>query len=194
MAKSTDRKVFAPLGANNHVPETRAEHDLYCTPPIAIDLLCSVEKFDGTIWECATGLGHLSQRLEYHGYTVISTDLIDRGYGQGNVDFLQQTACLGDNIITNPPYSGSTDFIYHALKLLAPGKKLAMFLKLQFLEGKARRSLFQTYPPKTVYVSSSRIMCAKNGNFNKSDSSAVAYMWAVWWKGHKSDPVIKWIN
>ena len=65
-----------------------------------------------------------------------------------------------------------------------------MFLKIQFLEGKARRALFEKYPPKTVYVSSSRLRCAMNG----IKSSAVCYAWYVWVKGYTGDTVIKWIN
>ena len=48
------------------------------------------------------------------------------------------------------------------------GTKVAMFLKLTFLESKARRELFERYPPKVVYVSSSRLQCAKNGDFEVS--------------------------
>lgn len=69
-----------------------------------------------------------------------------------------------------------------------------MFLKLQFLEGKQRKELFKKYPPKVVYVSSSRLICAKNGDFSEYKSSAVAYAWFVWEKGFKGDPIIKWIN
>ena len=72
-----------------------------------------------------------------------------------------------------------------------------MFLKLQFLEGKERKALFKNFPPKVVYVSSSRIMCAKNGDFEKmreGGGSAVAYAWYVWEKGYKGDTVVKWIN
>jgi hypothetical protein len=52
-----------------------------------------------------------------------------------------------------------------------------MFLKLQFLEGKARRTLFDTKQLKTVYVSTKRILCAKNGKFDEmkaAGGSAVA--------------------
>lgn len=77
---------------------------------------------------------------------------------------------------------------------MQPGRKVAMFLKLQFLEGKSRKEFFLKNPPKTVYVSSSRLICAMNGEFSKYPSSAVAYAWFVWEKGFKGDPVIKWIN
>ena len=72
-----------------------------------------------------------------------------------------------------------------------------MFLKIQFLEGKARRELFRSHPPKVVYVSSSRLLCAPNGDFEhatKSGGSAVAYAWFVWEKGFKGDTIVKWIN
>ena len=46
------------------------------------------------------------------------------------------------------------------------GNRLALFLKVQFLEGKKRKELFSKYPPKVIYVSSSRIKCAKNGDFD----------------------------
>ena len=72
-----------------------------------------------------------------------------------------------------------------------------MFLKLQFLEGKARRALFEKYPPKCVYVASGRLLCAKNGDFEKMKSgggSAVAYAWFVWQKGYTGETVIRWIN
>lgn len=69
-----------------------------------------------------------------------------------------------------------------------------MFLKLTFLEGKTRRALFDTKQLKTVYVSSSRIICAKNGVFENVGGSAVAYAWFEFEKGFQGDPVIKWIN
>lgn len=72
-----------------------------------------------------------------------------------------------------------------------------MFLKLQFLEGKARKALFQKFPPKCIYVASGRLLCAKNGEFEKMKAgggSAVAYAWFVWQKGYTGETVVKWIN
>ncbi len=110
------------------------------------------------------------------------------------MDFLQQSALFDGDIITNPPYKFAAEFVSHALDLIPAGNKVFMFLKLQFLEGKARRALFDTKQLKTLYVSSSRIICAKNGKFEKCDSSAVAYAWFEFQKGFNGDPVIKWIN
>lgn len=95
----------------------------------------------------------------------------------------------------SPTYSKAQEFVEHALDISSDGCKVAMFLKIQFLEGKARRDLFEKYPPKTIYVSSSRLRCAMNGDFEKyAKSTAVCYAWYVWVKGYTGDTVIKWIN
>lgn len=81
-----------------------------------------------------------------HGYEVISTDLIDRGFGNGWVDFLTCNTSFMDipyDIITNPPYKYSTEFAEKALELVADGRKVAMFLKLTFMESKKRKPFFQ---------------------------------------------------
>jgi hypothetical protein len=69
-----------------------------------------------------------------------------------------------------------------------------MFLKLTFLEGQARKKMFEKYPPKRIYVFSSRVKCAKNGEFERMGSSAVCYAWFIWEKGFKGHPIIKWVN
>jgi hypothetical protein len=142
-------------------------------------------------------MGHLSERLKKRGYVVHSTDLIERGYGISGIDFLKQNEMKTwtRNIITNPPYSYAQEFVEHSLSLLPDGGKLAMFLKLTFLEGKKRKGMFEKYPPKTVYVSSSRILCAKNGDFETyAKGSAIAYGWYLWYKGYKGETNIKWGN
>ena len=133
------------------------------------------------------------------GYQVFSSDLFDRGFkGTKIIDFLNDD--IKENhmdIITNPPYKFAKEFVERALDVSAEGTKVAMFLKLTFLESKSRRKLFNEQPPKVVYVSSSRLQCAKNGDFAKykqGTGTAVAYAWYVWVKGFKGDPIIKWIN
>jgi hypothetical protein len=100
---------------------------------------------------------------------------------------------IGD-IITNPPYKYAAEFVEHSLEVINDGQKVAMFLKLTFLEGEKRRELFQRNPPARIYVFTKRINCALNGNaadFKKS--SAVCYAWFVWIKGNIKQPVIDWI-
>lgn len=183
--------VCGCLGARNECKEEREENDYYATDPIAIEWLMKLETLDKNIWECACGEGHLAKPLMENGYLVKSTDIIDRKFGLGGVDFLQETEMFDGDIITNPPYKYAKEFIEKALDLVPSGKKVCMFLKVQFLEGKARRELFKNTPPKTVWVSSSRIPCGKNGVFKES---MVAYAWYVWEKGYKGETVLKWFN
>lgn len=188
--------IYTTLGASSHTKKERQKYDFYATEPKAMEILLEQEKFHPTIWECACGAGHLSRVLEKHGYQVISTDLINRGYGDEEpMDFLKETfESFEGDIITNPPYKYALEFCENALETIRPGGKVAMFLKLTFLESKKRKQFFQENPPKIVYVSSSRLICAMNGDFKKYTTSAVAYAWFVWVKGYKGDPIIKWIN
>jgi hypothetical protein len=195
-----NKNVFITIGASNHTDKERQNEDFYATDPIAIDILCDVEIFVGKIWECAAGEGHLSKRLieKFGKQSVRSSDIIDRGYKDCiNIDFLEWDKPFYGNIITNPPYRHATEFIYHALELIPDDKKVAMFLKVQFLEGKKRKELFKKYPPRTVYVSSSRLLCAKNGDFEAmraGGGSAVAYAWFVWEKGYTGSTILEWVN
>jgi hypothetical protein len=186
--------VFKNLGASNHCEETRQIEDYYATDPIAIKLLLKETFFSDEIWEPACGQGHLSEALKKYGYQVYSTDLINRGYGDGEKDFLACSEKWEGDIITNPPYKFAQEFVEKSLGLISSGHKVAMFLKLTFLEGKARREMFKKYPPKTIYVFSGRITCAKNGDFASTNGSAVCYAWFIWEKGFCGDPAIKWIN
>jgi len=190
--------IYKTLGASNHTDKERQVDDFYATDSIAIDKLLTVEKPYDNIWECACGRGDLSERLKHFGYSVYSTDLVDRGYGEGGIDFLQQTSPWRGDILTNPPYKYAKEFVLHALDLIEDGHKVYMFLKLTFLEGIARyNDLFSKYPPKTIYVFSQRVLCAKNGDFEamkKGGGSAVAYAWYVWEKGFKGEPTVRWFN
>lgn len=190
------RSIFSCNGATNHSEGEREKNDYYATEPKAVELLLEQEQFSACIWEPAAGEGHISEVLKANGYNVFSSDLIDRGYGQGNIDFFD---CVENerDIITNPPYKYAKEFVEHALNISRDGTKIAMFLKLTFLESKKRRELFDKYPPQTVYVSSSRLQCAKNGDFEtykQGAGTAVAYAWYVWVKGQYAPTQIKWIN
>lgn len=193
--------IYKTLGASNHTDEEREQDDYYATDPIAVDKLLSAVDLPQHIWECACGAGHLSERLIEHGKTVFSSDLRYRGYEKGltGVDFLdkfqrpQPSPCA---IVTNPPYKYAKEFVEHALKLLDHGDLCCMFLKLTFLEGKASKKLFMQCPPRQVLVFSERVLCAKNGEFERMKAgggSAVAYAWFVWEKGFKGKPTIEWI-
>ena len=190
------KSVYTTLGASSHSKDERENRDYYATDPVAMELLLAEETFARKVWEPACGEGHLAKVLEAHGYAVLSSDIVYRGYGNPEpYNFLSPGPNGFDgDIITNPPYRHALEFVEKALDIVEDGNKVAMFLKLQFLEGKGRKRFFKKYPPKIIYVSSSRIKCAKNGDFDSMQSSAVAYGWFIWEKGYTGEPVIRWIN
>lgn len=187
--------VFKTLSASNHCKAERQTEDYYATDPKALEMLLSREKFNPYVWECACGEGHLSDVLIEHDYKVMSSDIIDRGYKNTQIiDFLKYAPEKGRNgmdIITNPPYKYAFEFVQHALDISMESVKIAMLLKIQFLEGQKRQELFLKNPPKYVYVFSKRIECAKNGKF--TGGSAVCYAWFIWEKGWFGSPKIKWL-
>ena len=85
--------VFKTLAASSHSNRERQRDDYYATEPKATELLLKEETFAPVIWECACGEGHMAKVLEAHGYQVISTDLVYRGY-----DHLQRVDSAGSGL------------------------------------------------------------------------------------------------
>ena len=191
--------IWKTLGASNHTDKERQNEDYYATDPIAAEWLLKIEEIpkDKPIWEWAAGEKHLSKVFEEHGYKVRSSDLIVRTEDVEQLDFLASNETWNGTIITNPPDNQAVNCIQKAMESITEGNKVIMFLKVQFLEGKSRKKLFEKYPPKTVWVSSSRITCAKNGDFEymkANGGSAVAYAFYIWQKGYKGETILKWFN
>ena len=153
------------------------------------------ENFEGTILEPCCGEGHISEVLKECCYTVFSNDLIDRGYGETFKDFLTEDFEKVDNIITNPPFKYAKEFIEKSLQV--SNKKVAMFCKLQLLEGVARKDMFENTPLKTVYVFSKRQNPLRNGSeFDENGkrwASTMAFAWFLWEQGYEGQPEIKWL-
>ncbi len=186
--------TLSQIGANTYSKEERQKDDYYATSPEAVKKLLEVETFNKNIWENACGEGNISKVLKENNYNVYSTDLVDRGYQDELIDFLNCDKKFNGDIITNPPYKHTTEFVLKSLESIPFDNKVAMLLKLTHLEGKERyKRIYSLYPPKTIYVFKGRVNCAKNNDFNKYKSSAIAYAWFVWKKGYMGCSELKWI-
>lgn len=184
--------IFKTLGASNHTDSERQSEDFYATDPIAIEKLRKAFDIPHNVWECACGAGHLSKRLVEYGHYVVATDLVDRGYGYVNFDFLKQDhlpeTLIGEDccILTNPPYKFATEFVLKALNLLPEGMPAIMLLKTTALEGKKRwEHLYSKGYLHAVFQFTERLLCAKNGDFEgmkQGGGSAVSYAWFVFRK------------
>jgi hypothetical protein len=164
--------------------------DFFPTPKWATHALIDNETFTGDIWESACGDGSMSEVLETTGNRVISSDLYDRGYGEGGVDFLH-TNRRATNIVTNPPYNAAEGFVKAGLN--AADQKFALLLRLAFLEGKNRqKTIFNQIPPARVWVFSERITFYPAGAVKKG-SGTTAYAWFVWDKSASSGTELRWL-
>ena len=165
--------------------------DFFPTPVWATRALIANERFEGEIWECACGDGAMSRVLQEAGHLVYASDRYARGYGETGVDFLAATRKT-DNIVTNPPYNCAEGFVAQGLKLA--NKKLALLLRLAFLEGANRaETIFLKNPPSRVWVFAERITfymkdAAKAGN------GTTAYAWFVWDKAAKLGTELRWFK
>lgn len=192
------RKPGLPFGPDGRVHPTRAPFEFYPTPPQATRALLSVEEFDGSIWEPACGEGHISKVLVAAGYPVVSTDLILRGYGEGDVDFLRQDTARAKHIVTNPPYGRGLgdDFVRHALALTADtGGSVAMLLNLSSLCHPTRHELWVSRPPAVIY-GLDELVCWPEGkpHLARSTTASHRYCWAVWKPGHVGRPALWWLQ
>src|SRR5215813_14236056 len=129
---------------------TREPDDFYATPHDCTEALIAAEgdRMPLRIWDPCCGAGDISIVLQRHGREVVSTDLIDRGYGQGGLDFLLQKTALARAIVTNPPFNRADAFLRHAAEL---GLEYVAFLhKADWLNAAERGCMIESvwYPAR----------------------------------------------
>lgn len=180
------------MAASTLKPTDRERDDFYVTPRSAIEQLLQVEQFAPHVWEPACGDGAISRVLQEKGYKVESTDLEDRGFGEPYIDFLFEQRNRAQDIITNPPFKLATEFAHHAQRLT--GGKVAMLLKIGFLEGPTRETIHAQLA--RVWVIRRRVTFLKGGKeFSRSNGKGGihTYAWFVWdWK-HRGPVTLGWL-
>ena len=169
----------------------RAKADFYPTPRETTEALFKREIFRGLVWECASGNGAMARVIENYNPCFASDIRTDESiYGQKGIDFLVTDKEV-PNIVTNPPYILAKQFVEWAL--ICATEKVAMLLKLVFLESAGRYYLFRNSPLRTVYVFSKRQKIYAEGKIGKN-SGLIAYAWFVWDKNYSGKPYLDWIN
>lgn len=159
----------------------RPKSDFYPSPPSAVHALLSVEPIDQPVWEPACGDGAISRVLEARGLPVVSTDMNAHGYGRAGVDFLLEQRLLAPIVVTNPPYSLADAFVRHAMALGAV--RVAMLLRLAYLEGIGRSDVLDGGKLARVHVFRDRLTMAPKG-VAVDGSSTIAFAWFVWDAAH----------
>lgn len=188
--------------AGGNPKNKRVENDFYATDPVAVEMLMDAYQFnEGSFLEPCVGNGNIPIIIKerYPDAKLTAIDLVDRGYENTIIhDFLTyETDKKFDNIITNPPYSLGKEFVEKGMELLSDKGKMAMFMKIQFLEGIKRVDMFKKYPPKYIYVFSKRMPTWNNGQPTDANgkrwATTMCHAWFVWEKGSKSEPVVRWL-
>ena len=197
---NTKEDIYRILGSSNHSESERVKDDFYATPKIAVDkLFLELEKLKinlpEVIIEPSVGTGSIAIPFCEKGYFIMGFDITNRGFPNTNiVDWLTVSRPDIDNlaIVANFPYNKIQEHTEHSLSVLKDGEYLIELAKIQFLEGKARREMFNKNPPKYVLVFSERIKCLANGE-NTGGSSAICFCWYIFQKGFKGMPQVDWL-
>lgn len=197
------KKLSGGQLAGGNSATKREENDFYATDPQTLKMFLYEFWKDngfkgGEILEPACGQGHISKTLKelLPSFNITSTDLIDRGYGTGGIDFLTHNyGRTFDVVITNPPFSLAKEFIEKGLEV--SDKHVIMLCKIQLLEGIKRKDMFENTPLKYVYVHTIRQATWKEGQpldpKGKKWATTMCLAWFVWDKEYTGEPMIKWI-
>ncbi len=171
----------------------RNANDFYATPHWVTDALLRHVRLRGPVWEPCCGTGAISQALAGQGYTVVSTDIADYGYGTPGIDILECRAMPAGcrSLVTNPPYgdTGShksqdrssaamLEFVRHTLSLAETASgQLALLVRLQWIAGKRAAALMSSAPLAAVVVLTKRIRWFDMGE--RTNSAQHHHAWVV---------------
>lgn len=197
MTSTSARGLFRATGnSSTHIVRTddgyersteapREAHDFYPTPPDVTRALLSVEgqriaevAQDKHIWEPAAGDGAMVREFLSLGFTVITSDIIDRGCGADMVDFLTATRRPADVLITNPPYNlinardGKGRWLTHAMGLGC--RYVALFLNWDWPAAAGLAPILAEHPISRVYV------CRWKVDFTGKGSPPQRNAWFIW--------------
>ena len=168
------------------VPREREANDYYREPAWSVLGLLDVQRFSGTVWDPACGSGTIPRTFREAGHrATIGSDLVARAPGFGVANFLADggnTADTVDNIVCNPPFALAEPFLKRALQLAT--HKVALLLRLSWLEGQGRRWIFDTTPLAAIHPFASRVSMPPGSTHDVAKGGAVAFMWAVWSHDH----------
>jgi hypothetical protein len=176
----------------------RSGRDFYATPSRVTEALLRHVRFRGPIWEPCCGDGAMSKVLSAHGHEVVSSDIVDRGFGTAGVDFLacQQVPGNCRSIVTNPPYGDTGShigqakspaamlgFLQHAMRLTETVQgQLALLVRLQWIAGKRAAEMMSAGPFSAVIVLTKRIQWFDMGE--QTNTAQHHHAWVVFDHAH----------
>ena len=177
--------------AGNHAaPKSKRGHDVYLTPPCAVEAMLRVEPLPPVCWECCgDDTSAIATVLRAHGHSVVCSDIRADG-----IDFFDRTTAPRgvEAIVTNPPFSLAADFVRHGLALVP---KVVVLERIQFLESKTRAPLFDAGKLARIWVFRNRVPRMHRQDWRgKRASAAMTLAWFVFDRDHDGRPTLDWIR
>jgi hypothetical protein len=180
----------------------RVANKYYAEPRWLVDALLRHERFTGPVIDPCCGGGSIVAALRDAGYTANGSDIVDRGFGE-RADVLQHREPIA-SLVSNPPFTLAEPIVWHALPLLLPGGKLALLLRLAFLESQERQRLFDETPLARVWVSRQRASMPPGQGQGPRDhhgalipapasGGSTPYAWFIWQPGCPRPPTLDWL-
>jgi len=110
------------------------------------------------VWENAVGGGHMACVLQRHGFDVVGTDVVHRGWpGTRLASFYDHDKALAPIVCSNPPYCEITSrahgrWMWHTLGLGVP--YVAYLLSAEWCASRINSmdALFVKHPPSIEYL------------------------------------------
>jgi hypothetical protein len=188
MTAPSAKGLFRSTGKVSTDTTPREANDFYPTPPEVTRALLAVEgdrlRAYSTVWEAAAGDGAMADVLEQSGFSVIKTDLIDRGCGAELGDYFSITRAPAKAMITNPPYhhinarDGKGRWLTHAFDLDL--EYIALFLNWDWPAAAGLGGILARYPISRAYVARWKV------DFTGKGAPPQRNGWFIWdreWEG-----------
>ena len=171
-----------------HSGYVRADGDFYPEPTWAVTALLQHVPMCGPIHDPCCGMGTVVDAATSEGLQATGADIVDRADGRFPLrDFLaDQTEYV--NLVFNPPYRLTLEFVHHALAHAAHGGHVAALVPLGFLASQRRYPLFNR-PEFALALVLSRRPSLPPGDLLKQcgesirHSGSIDYVWVVWQRG-----------
>lgn len=162
--KEPAQMFFGGLPEQRKPQEGRDPLDFDPTPPDATSAFLRAEaghmrKHGDVVWENAVGAGHMAKVFQAHGFQVVGSDLVDRGWPgvilQSFYDFAEPLAPIN---VSNPPYceanarDGHGRWLFHSFALGLP--YIALLLNADWCAARINGmdKIFEERPPSVEYL------------------------------------------